>query len=150
LSILSDIAGWVQGHTALLVEGAGLWIVTLLATIVAVRYYFVSIPSDHFARGHEPLAGWRFSHPALRWTVLVAKNLLGAAMVVVGLVMLVTPGPGWFALLVGLALLDIPGKRAVERKIIQRPALLHLVNHLRVRAGQPELVFTSSSRSMQP
>ena len=38
---------------------------------ISVRYYLVAIPADHFAKGHEPLAGWRFSHPALRWTVLV-------------------------------------------------------------------------------
>lgn len=148
MNILLDIAGWIQGHRMLLVEGAGLWILTLVATILAVRYYLVAIPPDHFAKGHEPLAGWRFSHPALRWTVLITKNAIGALLVLVGLVMLVTPGPGWLALLFGLALVDVPGKRMLERKIIQRPTLLHLVNHMRINAGQPELVFTVASPSV--
>jgi hypothetical protein len=146
-NILSDVAGWIQGHTILLFEGLGLWIVTLVATIAAVRYYLVAIPPDHFAKGHEPLAGWRFSHPALRWTVLITKNAIGALVVLMGLIMLVTPGPGWLALLFGLALIDLPGKRTLERKIIQRPTLLHFVNHVRTKAGQPELVFTLESHS---
>jgi hypothetical protein len=55
--------------------------------------------------------------------------------------MIFTPGQGILSLLLGLTLIDIPGKRTLERKIIQRPSVLRVVNHLRARADKPPLEF---------
>ena len=52
-------------------------------------------------------------------------------MILAGLVMLITPGQGVLSILLGLALVDVPGKRTLERKIFQRPPVLKLVNRLR-------------------
>lgn len=53
--------------------------------------------------------------------------------------MLVTPGQGVLTILIGLSLLDLPGKRAVERRLIGNPAVLRAVNALRAKAHRPPL-----------
>ena len=80
-------------------------------------------------------------HPAWRWTLAIAKNLFGALLVVLGVVMIFTPGQGLLALVLGISLLDIPGKRALERRLIQQPKVLGVINRMRARAGRPPLVF---------
>jgi hypothetical protein len=142
VQIVGELITWLKGNVPLVFEGIGIWIVSLVVTIWIARYYLISIPPDYFARPHQPFEAWRDSHPALRWTLLIAKNLFGAIFLIAGLVMLITPGPGWIALLLGLYLLDLPGKRAVERRILQRPAILNIVNRTRAHAGQPPLEFS--------
>ena len=75
--------------------------------------------------------------------LIIAKNLLGAVMVIAGVVMLFTPGQGVLSLLLGVSLLDVPGKRALERRIIEQPAVARLINSMRAKAHQPPLEFDS-------
>jgi hypothetical protein len=42
--------------------------------------------------------------------------------------MLIGPGQGVLTILIGLIMIDIPGKRPIEAKIIQRPTILAAVN----------------------
>jgi hypothetical protein len=141
-----ELISWARDNTWLVWRWIGvslaLWCLSIVITVVAVRYYLIWIPPDHFARGHKPFDVWRTSHPAIRWTLLVLKNAIGVVLILAGVIMLVTPGPGWLGILIGLALVDLPGKRAVERRIVERPAILHLVNRIREKAGHPPLCFS--------
>jgi hypothetical protein len=55
--------------------------------------------------------------------------------------MIFGPGPGVLTILLGLIMLDIPGKRPLEVKIIQRPAVLSAINNLRARYKKAPLVM---------
>ena len=50
------------------------------------------------------------------------------------------PGQGLLTIFVGILLLDIPGKRRFELKIIRRPGVLKYVNRLRDRFNKPPLL----------
>ena len=79
----------------------------------------------------------------LRVTARSAKNILGAMLVVVGMILVLpgVPGQGVLTILVGVMLLDLPGKRRLERRIVGRPRILRTINGLRKRFGQPPLVL---------
>jgi hypothetical protein len=68
------------------------------------------------------------------------KNLLGVVFVVAGLLMLFLPGQGILTLLVGLVIMNYPGKFALERWLIQRPYVMHAVNWLRKKYNHPPLL----------
>ena len=51
------------------------------------------------------------------------------------------PGPGVLIIFVGIMLLDFPGKRELERRLVSRPGILGKINGLRTRYGKPPLVF---------
>lgn len=123
--------GWWPGLLALLV---------IAGSIVLLPILLLGMPADHFAREAEVPAG-QARHPVVRGL----RNLAGLVLLAVGVVMLVTPGQGVLTILAGLFLLDLPGKRALERRLVGRAPVLRAVNRLRVRAGRPPLVAPPSS-----
>jgi hypothetical protein len=138
---LSQSIEWVGEHatiSASLLVGS---IVVLIGTLWAGHRFLVTIPPDYFQHDHKRLEILDGANPALRWSVIIAKNLLGGVLIVAGLVMLLTPGQGVLSILLGLVLVDVPGKRKLERKIIKRKSVLKVVNRLRARAGQKPLEF---------
>ena len=76
-------------------------------------------------------------NPVLKVLWKVGKNLLGAVLIVAGIVMFVAPGPGVLTILLGLVLVDIPGRYKLVQKIISRPRIFKAVNSLRRRFGKP-------------
>lgn len=139
---------WLEDHAGLTALAVVSWIALLVFSVWAVRHFLLSIPADYFTHEHQPLERWRDVHPVLRRILIVGKNALGAVLVAAGIVMLFTPGQGLLSILLGVSLLDFPGKRAIERRIVQRPSVLRLVNSMRARANRPELRFSPPDRPL--
>jgi hypothetical protein len=133
---------WLEGHAGFTAFVIVSWFALLIFSVWAVRHFLLTIPADYFTHEHQPLERWRDFHPILRRTLIIGKNALGAMLVVAGIVMLFTPGQGVLAILLGVSLLDFPGKRTIERRIVQRPSVLRLVNAMRAQANRPELRFS--------
>ena len=113
---------------------------TLVLSALLIPYLVVKLPADYYAENNNRRRILQ-DKPLLRLLFLVIKNTLGAILLVAGLVMLVLPGQGLLTILAALALLDFPGKRKLEVRILHRPALLKSINWLRIRAGQEPLSF---------
>jgi hypothetical protein len=78
-------------------------------------------------------------HPVLRLLGLVAKNAVGAVFLAVGIALLFLPGQGILTILLGISLMDFPGKRYCERKIVGQPTVLKAINALREKYAKPPL-----------
>jgi len=119
--------------------GVGLFVGSSLLSLVAVTAVLVSLPAGYF-RDDAPAADWPRS-PMLRVLWRVAKNLLGLALVALGALLSVPgiPGQGLLTLLIGLILVDFPGKRGLERRLVSRPSVLGAINRLRARFGRPPM-----------
>jgi len=122
-----------------------LWIVaisagTFVLSLLSVGLLVVLIPADYFAGPKRP-------KPAtpLRRVLRILKNLLGLVLVALGVVMAMplVPGQGVLTILIGVSLLDLPGKWRLERIIILRPRVLGAINRLRARYGRPPIVTPS-------
>lgn len=113
-------------------------IVSFVASVIAIPLILVRLPRDYFTERH-PRTWLKEHHPVIRVVALTLKNLLGGVLLLGGLAMLVLPGQGLLTLLIGLTLLDFPGKRALERSIIGRPLVLHAINRIREKFHQPPL-----------
>ncbi|HZN62297.1 MAG TPA: hypothetical protein VFC90_07805 [Planctomycetota bacterium] len=118
---------------------AALFVVTLLLSLAVVLFVLLRIPETYFTQPRRPSFGG--AHPVLRVTLLVIKNLVGVAVVALGLVMSLpgVPGQGVLTIFLGLMLVDFPGKYRLERSIIRRPAVHGVINRLRTRFGRPPL-----------
>ena len=68
------------------------------------------------------------------------RNALGAVLLAAGIAMLVLPGQGLLTILLGLMLVDFPGKRRAERALVARPNVFEALNWLRAKAGRPPLL----------
>jgi hypothetical protein len=111
-------------------------LVCFVATLIVVPIVLVRLPENYFHETPGWLRGW---HPALRIAAYAAKNVLGAVFLLGGLAMLVLPGQGILTMLIGVSLLDVPGKRSLERKLLGRPAVLKAIDAIRRRFGKPPL-----------
>jgi hypothetical protein len=140
MSVFTAVLDWLsqaQQHFGLGWWLLGLSIALTLGGILLMRWLVVAIPADYFLR-RMPLP-WKTRHPLIRWTFVIGKNLLGVLLAVAGVAMLVTPGPGIVTLLAALLLLDLPGKRGLEQRLLALPSVLGPINRMRQRANQPPL-----------
>jgi putative transmembrane protein PGPGW len=103
-----------------------------IATAVIVR-----LPLTYFSESHSRRVD---GGDTLRlWVTRILKNALGVAVVVFGIVLSLPgiPGPGILTIVLGIMLMDFPGKRRFERWLISRPKVFAAVNRLRSRRGKP-------------
>src|SRR5262245_231867 len=131
--------GWIRGHQELMAWLAISSAAMFVLSVVAVPWMLVRIPPRYFMTAHHEHP-WADRHPLLRAAFTIVKNLIGMALVVVGLLLLVLPGQGILTILAGLVLLDFPGKHRLLLWTISRPAVLAGVNWIRKRGGRAELV----------
>ena len=117
-------------------------VATFVVSIAVVTVVLVKLPANYFHSSHarEFLVE---RHPILRAVGIIAKNLLGLVLVAAGVVMSLpgVPGQGVLTILLGIMLLDFPGKRALEARIVSRPRVYSAVNTLRGRFGKPPLML---------
>ena len=71
----------------------------------------------------------------VRWGAVIAKNIFGVFLVIARHCFVASgcAGTGILTILLGLIMIDIPGKRPLEARIIKRPMVLCAINNLRAR-----------------
>ena len=114
--------------------------VLFVGTLIVIPIILVRLPEDYF--DVRVRRTWmKDHHPVLRIVGLVFKNIVGFVFLVAGISMLVLPGQGVLTILIGLSLLDFPGKQRLQARIIGQHTVLHTVNSLRARFGKPPFVL---------
>ena len=127
--ISSHVIGWLTGIS----------LATFVISTLSLPWLLTRLPEDYFDETVPAVRPpWPRSH-ALYWACRLLKNLLGFALLLAGIVMLVTPGQGILTILAGLWLMDLPGKRRWERWLISRPQVLVSINWIRQKSGHPPL-----------
>lgn len=122
--------------------GVGLFLISLTVSFAAIAVVMVKIPenyfSTHYKRDFLPGSPW-----IVRWGAVIAKNILGIFLICLGVVLSLpgVPGQGILTILLGLIMIDIPGKRPLEAKIIERPAVRNAIDKLRAKYDKPPLVL---------
>jgi hypothetical protein len=127
---------WITEHKGLIFVVSA---VMFVGSLIALPFLIARMPEDYFLRRRSEALPFSRAHPAVRVVLLVLKNLLGAAFLLAGVVMIFTPGQGILAVLLGVSLLDIPGKRRLELAIVRRPHVLKAINWIREKAERPPL-----------
>src|SRR5215210_5715980 len=109
---------WSDVLTAVGVFAVSLGISFAALAIVAVkipRNYF----SSHYRNDFLPNSSW-----IVRSGATILKNIVGIFLIMLGIVLSLPgiPGQGILTILLGLILVDIPGKRPLECRIVKWPA----------------------------
>ena len=109
--------------------GNFLWIVGLGVasfgfTLMLIAYLIVQLPATYFLDSHVRQL-WIDQHKVIRWSGTILKNLLGVVLILLGGALSIPgiPGQGLLTILIGVILLDFPGKRRLERAILRRPRI---------------------------
>jgi Putative transmembrane protein (PGPGW) len=119
--LLSTVQQYISTET--LVTLTALSIVFFVGSLIAIPFILVRLPTDFFDVRVPRLA----------------KNMVGAIFLFAGFLMLFLPGQGILTMLIGVTMLDFPGKRQLEAKMIGQPAVLNTINNMRQKFGKPPL-----------
>ncbi|MHC4946828.1 MAG: hypothetical protein ACYTG1_01005 [Planctomycetota bacterium] len=130
---------WIRSHEALLWWAATGSVVVFVGTLLAIPPMVVRIPTDYFTHRKRHRTPWSEHHPVVRAILIAGKNLLGGVFLLSGIAMLVLPGQGILCMVIGVMLLDFPGKYRLERWAVERRFVLRSINWLRRRGGHPPL-----------
>lgn len=138
---------WItEFFTSITLRGALLsvlvFVLTFAASLAIVSLVLVKLPATYFKRSHDRTLLVN-RPPIVRGLAIVGKNLLGVVLVVVGILLSLpgVPGQGMLTILLGVMLLDFPGKPRLEYWLVSRPKILQAINKLRHRFSKPALVL---------
>ncbi|MDQ8188335.1 PGPGW domain-containing protein [Pelagicoccus sp. SDUM812002] len=110
-------------------------VATFVGSLIAVPIAVVKMEADFFVRkqgGVIPRTPWRLARR-------IAKNGLGGLMLLAGIAMLVLPGQGLLTIALGVGLLDFPGKRRLQLRIVTTGNVKRSINWIRKKADKPPL-----------
>ena len=119
---------------------AGCSIITFFVSLAVIPLLVIRIPPDYFSHGKRHRAPWANEHPFVRAVFITVKNVFGYIFIVLGIAMLFLPGQGLLTILIGIILVDFPGKYGFERWLVSRHQVLRSINWLRNRANRKPLL----------
>ena len=113
----------------------------LIISIAVIPWIVIKIPQNYFHEHYRVRAAKQSNHPIMAQFFTGLKNVIGFLFVVLGVLMLVLPGQGILTILMGLFMMNFPGKYRLERKIVSAPKVLQSLNWIRAKANKPPLML---------
>ena len=114
-------------------------VLMFLGSLCVIPVILIKIPADYFAsletKSRIDVRDLSF----FRILYLIFKNMVGIAFILAGLIMLLLPGQGILTIIVGMSLLNFPGKYRLVRNIIRNKTILNTINKLRSKAAKPPI-----------
>ena len=137
LSELAIAIGWSG-----LLLGVAIFLGGFFLNLAIVTFILVKLPADHFSKSRKTKF-WAGPRPWLRALGIIGKNIGGILLVALGVVLSLpgVPGQGLLTILLGIMIMDFPGKDRLEQKLLSRPSIVNAINRLRGRFSKPPLVL---------
>jgi hypothetical protein len=136
--LLSTVQQYVSTDTLVMLTILSL--VFFVGSLIAIPFILVRLPADFFDI-RVPRPWMKDHHPVLRLVGHLIKNTVGIIFLFAGFLMLFLPGQGILTMLIGISMLDFPGKRKLEASMIGQPTVLNAINSMREKFGKPPLII---------
>lgn len=135
--------GWTGWH--LMVATVAFAVASAVVSVVVIAFVVARLPADYFVNPAARLPIDR--HPVLKVLFVLIRNLAGWFLIVLGVILSLpgVPGQGVLTILMGVMLVDFPGKQRAERWLLTRRGVLTAVNKLRAQFGKPPLVTETTT-----
>jgi len=82
--VVASLLAWIDQHQHLAWWSAGISVVAFFGTLIAIPVLVARMPANYFIERELPPDSWRSRHSAVRVTLRVLKDLLGASLVLAG------------------------------------------------------------------
>src|SRR4051812_26651515 len=111
--------GWTGWHVTAVAVAFG--IASAVVSLFVVGYVLARLPADYFVNPEARVRQER-RHPVAHISLLIGRNLLGYFLIGLGLILSLpgVPGQGILTILMGVMLIDVPGKLHIEFWFITR------------------------------
>jgi len=138
VDLLSDFLAGLTWQKILV--GALIFLASFFINLGIVSFILVKLPADHFSKKRKTKF-WAGPRPAIHAAKVIGKNIAGVLLVALGIVLSLpgVPGQGLLTVLLGIMLLDFPGRHRLEQKLLSKPSIVNTINRLRERFDKPPL-----------
>ena len=139
---MEQILNILKEHQTTIAILSGLSFAAFLLSLLSLPWMICRIPEDYFLgsysreQEHRPMI--------IRIVTRGVKNLLGAGLFLVGLVMIFIPGQGLLTMCLGLVVMDFPGKNKLLKKLVGMEKVRISLNWIRGKKKVTPLRFPPS------
>lgn len=119
---------------------------TFVGSLIAVPWLIGRLPADYFITHWQEVEQRHQQHPLLALMTIVLRNLLGLLLLFAGFAMLFLPGQGLLTMLIGLCMMDFPGKRNLLDFVVGKSSVQRGLNWIRGKRGRVAFTFTSKAK----
>lgn len=107
--------------------------VVFVASLLLTPILLGKIPQDYFVHTNQQKVEIKHLGHLI---IVISRTIVGFVLLIAGIIMLVTPGQGIISILLGLFLMEFPGKRKLELKLINHEPTFKALNWLRGKANK--------------
>lgn len=132
--MIEKIIDWLSQYQTALTWLGLVSLLMFVFSLLLLPWLIKKIPDDYFQR-----ASAGNNSTALFSPKGILRNIIGLIILLAGFAMFILPGQGILTVLVGIAIMQFPGKHQLERWLISRNGVLQTVNWLRRKTNAPEL-----------
>jgi hypothetical protein len=136
-----SLVRWAEAHPTILGGALALSIVLFIGSLVAIPVLVARMRADYFVNRGAGEESWFGRHRLARALTLTVKNGVGLVLLGAGIAMLILPGQGIITILVAITLLDFPGKRRLELRIVRQRHVRRAIRWIRNKARRPPLIL---------
>jgi hypothetical protein len=115
-------------------------LLTFIISLLLIPFLVSLLPTDYFIRGKRPPPDVP-PHPMLSLFLLLLRHVFGVTLLIAGIAMLFLPGQGILTILLGISLLNFPGKHELVRRLIGKPSIQQGLNWIRAKTKRPPFIW---------
>ncbi len=123
------------------IEGIGfISFLSFFASLLIFPWIISRLKEDYFLQLHTHKKR-KDEHPLVFLLLRLLRYLLGAILLTAGILMLFLPGQGLLTIILGLSLLDFPGKQKVIDWLLRKKFLQTALNWIRAKEHKKPFLF---------
>ena len=139
LEAMEPILAFFGDHQSIVTTVSLLSALFFVGSLLVIPILIARLPTNYFVEKHRLAHGESNPRSFSETVLVVLKNIVGVILIIAGIAMLVLPGQGLLTILIGFSLTNFPGKYALERRLVSKPAIFHSLNWIRKKSGKPPL-----------
>jgi hypothetical protein len=132
--MLLNISPTIQPFLQLIIIFSGIMFVV---SILIIPVFIARLPSTYFIESFE-------DQKKLTLPIKLLRFILGALLIITGIIMLFIPGQGVISILIGLILLPILSTKKIVRKLTNSKIIQKTLNATRRRCNKVPFKFSSN------
>ncbi len=133
---------WSEQNASLLFGVVIASILLLLLTLLATPFLLARMPDNYFVQTPNDKP-----RTPIRMLIATIRTVLGVLLIITGILMFVTPGPGLVALVMGVSLCEFPGKHRLLQRLVSQPSVFSTLNWLRAKVDKPPFLLPSPNKT---
>jgi len=118
-------------YTLVLELLATLSLITFIISLITIPWLIGKMPADYFIRHRQQVEERHRRHPVMTIIIFCFRNIIGVVLFISGIAMLVLPGQGIITIVIGLSLMDFPGKTKLIDAFLSKPKVIGVLNWIR-------------------